>query len=110
MSDIEAPYNNRQIERMLDTQSQDLKDHFDKVINPLTERVGLTNGRVKEIELKNASQAGFNKAMVWVAMACLTSFIGLFGWVLYQEANIDQRIQQDVAPIIQQALAEHAKQ
>lgn len=108
MSD-ETPYNNRQIERMLDNQSTDLKQHFDETIEPLAEQVGQTNGRVKSLELKNAEQAGFNRAIARSATAGFTVLVGLIGWLLLQQANIDQRIQKDTVAEIQQALLPYSK-
>lgn len=43
----EERYNNRQIERMLDEQSKELKEHISLLISPLTKQVMLTNGTVK---------------------------------------------------------------
>lgn len=46
----EERYNNRQFERQLDQQSSDLKEHMVLLINPLTEQVKKTNGRVTRLE------------------------------------------------------------
>lgn len=52
----EERYNNRQIERMLDEQSRDIKGHMDAAIAPLVIQVTKTNGRVSVME-----------KMVWMA-------------------------------------------
>lgn len=46
----EKRYNNRQFERQLDQQSDDLKEHMALLIAPLTEQVKKTNGRVSRQE------------------------------------------------------------
>jgi hypothetical protein len=52
----EERYNNRQIERMLDEQSTDIKGHMDAAIAPLIVQTTKTNGRV-----------GVMEKMVWMA-------------------------------------------
>lgn len=46
----EPRYSNRQIERMLDQQSIDLKIHIDKATNPILVQTSKTNGRVTKLE------------------------------------------------------------
>lgn len=52
----EERYSNRQIERMLDDQSTDIKKHIDLTVAPLLAQVKKTNGRV-----------GWLEKMVWMA-------------------------------------------
>lgn len=52
----EERYNNRQIERMLDDQSNDIKGHMDAALAPLIVQTTKTNGRVSVME-----------KMVWMA-------------------------------------------
>lgn len=103
----EERYNNRQIERMLDSQSQDLKNHFDESIRPLTEQVTKTNGRVKDLELKNAKQSGYNQGMGVILSVVTVGVMALFGWVLYQVAEepiyIHQAIQESLSSYSLQA-------
>ena len=66
----EERYNNRQIERMFDEQSKDLKEHFDGAINPLALEVRKTNGRVKFLE-----------KMIWLAMGALAIITPIALWM-----------------------------
>lgn len=45
----EAPFTNREITKMLDDQSRDLKRHMTGLIEPLTEQVKYTNGKMKKL-------------------------------------------------------------
>lgn len=90
--DEEARYNNRQIERMLDSQSQDLKKHMEDTIAPLLAQVTKTNGRVTTLEFKRASQEGFMKAMAVAGGIGFTVLMALFGWSLYTTSNIPHTV------------------
>lgn len=46
----EARYSNRQIEKMLDDQSTDIKEHMDMALKPILEQTKKTNGRVTKLE------------------------------------------------------------
>jgi len=46
----EPRYSNRQIERMLDQQSTDLKKHIDDATGPILVQTTKTNGRVDALE------------------------------------------------------------
>lgn len=85
----EERYTNRQIERMLDDQSNDLKGHFDLVIKPLVVQVTKTNGRVSWLE-----------KMMWLALGALAIAMPLLTWVVNtvskQQAVQTSQIQQAV--------------
>ena len=66
----EERYNNRQIERMLDEQSKELKEHFSLLINPLTQQVTKTNGTVK-----------WQTKMLYMALGALMLLMPWAGWV-----------------------------
>lgn len=73
----EERYTNRQIERMLDSQSTDIKEHIDKAIGPLTAQVFKTNGRV-----------GWLEKMVWMATGAVLVLFPITGWVLIQVSGL----------------------
>ncbi len=66
----EERYNNRQIERMLDEQSKELKEHITLLINPLTMQVTKTNGTVK-----------WQTKMLYMALGALMLLMPWAGWV-----------------------------
>lgn len=66
----EERYNNRQIERMLDEQSKELKEHISLLIRPLTEQVMKTNGTVK-----------WQTKMLYMALGALFLLTPWAGWV-----------------------------
>lgn len=99
----EERYNNRQIERMLDLQSEDIKKHISSAITPILIQVTRTNGRVTELELSRATQRGFNKAMSIAFSVGFAILIGLAGWALYETSTIPDRVQSSV----QQALSNY---
>lgn len=66
----EERYNNRQIERMFDEQSRDIKSHMDAAIAPLTTQVMKTNGTVT-----------FLTKMVYMALGALLLLVPWAGWV-----------------------------
>lgn len=103
----EERYNNRQIERMLDSQSQELKDYFDKSLKPLIEQVTKTNGRVSTLELRRENQAGFNRAMAVASSVGFTVVMALAGWALYQVASLEPTIHTEVQQSVKDALSSY---
>lgn len=91
----EERYNNRQIEKMFSEQSEDLKDHFDQKIEPLTTAVNKTNGRV-----------GWLEKMVWLATGAVIILTPLTYWLATQVVN--EKTEQ--ATITQQAVSEALSQ
>lgn len=81
----EERYSNRQIERMFDEQSRDLKEHFDDTIEPLTVQVTKTNGRLRWAE-----------RMIWVAMGALVILTPLMTWALVQIVGLKDSIKNDI--------------
>ena len=72
----EDRYNNRQLERIIDQQSTDIKDYLAEVINPLTTQVTLTNGRVRSLEGYRNLLVGFCSCMVLIVIPTL-AFLAL---------------------------------
>lgn len=88
----EERYTNRQIERMLDEQSNDLKGHFDLVIKPLVVQVTKTNGRVSWLE-----------KMMWLALGALAIAMPILTWVV-NTVSKQQAVQAVQTSQIQQAV------
>lgn len=113
MSDEETRYNNRQIERMLDTQSKELKEHVTLTIRPFLELLSDLDKRTQDLELKRASQNGYNKAMAVSGGVGFTVLMALSGWALYQVANIGRtvhtQLENTVQSAVEQALIPYSK-
>jgi len=96
MSDEER-YNNRQIERMLDEQSKDIKDHMDMKIAPLLTQVLKTNGRVN-----------FNEKMIYLAMGAIPLCASVMSWMLLDyldfKKNLEATLTAKVEDAVYQAL------
>lgn len=92
MTDSEERYNNRQIERMLDSQSSDLKEHITSVISPLTIQVTKTNGRVRWLE-----------KMIWMALGALALLTPWAIWMTSRQLEQPKQLtRDDVVDIIYQ--------
>lgn len=84
MTETEERYNNRQIERMLDSQSGDIKEHITSVISPLTIQVTKTNGRVRWLE-----------KMIWMALGALALLTPWAIWMTSQQVEREKPISKD---------------
>lgn len=71
----EERYNNRQIERLLDSQSTEIKEYMKLLTDPILEQVKKTNGRVTKLEDKVA----VNTKYIW---GIILVFTGAWGIVL----------------------------
>lgn len=71
---------------------RDTLGRIEKKTDENTTQAKLTNGRVKELELERARQAGFYKAMSISMGVALSVAMSLSGWALYQVTNIDMKI------------------
>lgn len=100
MPDTEERYNNRQIERMLDSQSSDIKEHITSVISPLTIQVTKTNGRVRWLE-----------KMIWMALGALALLTPWAIWITsHQLAQKDAITQVDLDQAVDQAVKTHLEE
>lgn len=70
---VEERYNNRQVEKMFTDQSNDLKEHFDLKIEPLTTQVTKTNGTVRWLT-----------KMIYVALGALP-LLSIWAWIITQQ-------------------------
>lgn len=89
----EERYNNRQIERMLDEQSSDIKGHMDAAIAPLVIQVTKTNGRVSVME-----------KMVWMAAGAVVILTPFTYYLANQIASINTSIKSAVHDEARQAV------
>jgi hypothetical protein len=96
----EERYSNRQIERLLDEQSSDIKGHIDLVTRPILDQVLKTNGRVTKNEddiVKHKEWRGWIMGGLAVLSFFVTSLIGLQVWMVVQILHIPDRINQAIA-------------
>lgn len=89
----EERYNNRQIERMLDEQSSDIKEHMDAAIAPLVVQVTKTNGRVSVIE-----------KMVWMAAGAVVILTPFTYYLASRISSIQESIQTQTRQAVDDAL------
>lgn len=99
----EERYNNRQIERMFDEQSIDLKQYFDSKIEPLVRQVTITNGTVK-----------WQTKMLYMALGALPILTFISAYMFYQvtqlqsyKDGLDARVQAVVSQSVQDALSNY---
>jgi len=88
----EERYNNRQIERMFDEQSKDIKDHIDRAITPLTFQVTKTNGRV-----------GILERMAWVSLGAIPLLTVWAGWLTFDYLNSKDVMKHDIQQAVDEA-------
>lgn len=93
----EERYNNRQIERMLDEQSTDLKSYIDLALEPLIVQTTKTNGMVGKHHWYIAMAIG------GLAILSIT-VLPIMGWSLLQIVTIEQNIHAQVTQAVSQAL------
>lgn len=92
----EERYSNRQIERLLDEQSRDIKAHIDLVTNPILAQVLKTNGRVTTAEGDITNQKvwrGWIMGGLGVISLFIASLIGLQVWMVLQILHIPETVQ-----------------
>lgn len=106
----EEKYTNRQVERMLDEQSRDIKEHITIVTSPILDEVKKTNGRVTLLESQVSSQRNWRTGMTWggaVVFFFLTTFIlPVLTWNLLQTIQLKESIGIEVQDAIDQAFEE----
>lgn len=88
----EERYNNRQIERMLDEQSAEIKDHIDRAVDPLTIQVTKTNGRVSMME-----------KMVWMAAGAVVILTPFTYYLATQISTIREDLRDETRQAIDEA-------
>lgn len=96
----EERYNNRQIEKMFNDQSIELKAHMDLVTRPILEQTLKTNGRVNGLEAKMQDLKSWRTGLSWggaVLFFFMTTFIlPVLTWNLLQTIQLKESIHQDV--------------
>lgn len=100
----EIRYNNRQIERMFDQQSTELKEYFDKVMKPFAEEIAKTTNSVTELKLSQANQKGFNRATIVYGSILISMALGLGGWALLEVANIGETVHSQIQNTLQESM------
>lgn len=93
----EERYNNRQVEKMFDDQSRDIKSHVDMKIEPLTAQVTKTNGTV-----------AWQTKLLYTGLGALMLLVPWAGWVTTQILeNEDSLTRDDVIQIIDDSLEDY---
>lgn len=85
MTETEERYSNRQIERLLDEQSKDIKRHIDDKTAPILTQTMKTNGRVTKTEEAIVGQKVWRGWMVGgltVLSILLPILVAVQGWEL----------------------------
>lgn len=91
----EERYSNRQIERLLDEQSKDIKSHIDLVTNPILTQVLKTNGRVTQNEkdiTENKVWRGWMTGGMAVVMVILPIVVTVLGWIVMSIISFDEKV------------------
>lgn len=88
----EERYSNRQIERLLDEQSRDIKEHIDTKTNPIIVQTTRTNGRVSNLEVWRGRILG-GMAVITVLLPIL---VGVEAWMLLKIIDIPASVRQAV--------------
>lgn len=84
----EIRYDNRQIERMFDSQNKDLKEHMTLHLDPLTKQVEKTNGTVK-----------FLTKMIYVAIGALIILWPIMVWFIQDYFAFKEALAESVQAI-----------
>lgn len=91
----EERYSNRQIERLLDEQSKDIKAHIDLVTQPILSQVLKTNGRVtaneKDIVGYKVWRGWMTGGMAFV-MVILPIAVSVLGWMVMSLIKFEREI------------------
>lgn len=88
----EERYSNRQIERMLDEQSTDIKHHIDTAINPLTIQVMKTNGRV-----------GILEKMAFVSLGAIPLLTVWAAWLTFDYLESKESVRKEIQTAVDEA-------
>ncbi len=92
----EERYSNRQIERMLELQSHDLKEHIDKATQPILSQVIKTNGRVNKAEediVNYKIWRGWMTGGMAMLMIFVPIIIGFLTFIGLRVINFDNMVQ-----------------
>lgn len=92
----EERYNNRQIERMFDEQSADIKEHFDTALAPVIAQTTKTNGRVGIIE-----------KMVWMAAGAVVILTPFTYYLATEVANLKDDLREETRQAVDAAFREN---
>lgn len=96
----EERYNNRQIERMLDEQSKDIKEHISSALDPILEQTTKTSGRLLKVEDQINSHRSWRTGMTWggaIVFFFLTTFIlPVLTWNILQTLEFKESLTEEI--------------
>lgn len=101
----EERYNNRQIERLLDNQTADIKELMKSELAPILAQTTKTNGRVTVLEDKASRNAGQISLGAWIGIPLISIMVSVMGWMILQIIAIPFTVQHAVS----EALLPYAK-
>ena len=110
----EERYNNRQIERLFDEQSKEIKAHIDLVAQPILTQTLKTNGRVNKAEdailglakWQSGVSTGF-KIGSWIIIPLCLLLVGYLGWLSAQVLETNDKTRTAVDEAVTRALDEY---
>lgn len=94
--ETEERYNNRQIERLLDNQTADIKELMKSELAPILAQTTKTNGRVTSLEDKSARTAGQVSLAAYIGIPIISIIVSVISWMALQIVAIPITVQHAV--------------
>jgi hypothetical protein len=95
----EERYSNRQIERMLENQTHDLKEHMSNLTAPILAQVLKTNGRMNKAEQDIVNQKvwrGWQNGAIAVLGVFFPIILGILTFLTMRVLNIDATVRTSI--------------
>lgn len=85
----EESFTNREITKMFEEQSRDLKQHMTDALRPLTDYQREANGKMAAISKWKERVSGGLVVVIFL----IPTIFGMMGWMAYEIVNFDMKIQ-----------------